>query len=321
MPPSLKLPDPVNDLTAVRTGNEVLLSWKMPKKNTDKLLLKGAIPVRVCRKEGSGVCVPVPGDLVFPPEAAGSFKETLPQALATGEPRLLSYFVELPNRNGRSAGLSNAALVLAGEAPRWTPDHPGESIRLHRRLLTPKPESTPKAQKGPMAPAPEPVEENLLVDADSGAAPDRALDSGIHFGEIYEFRAQRIARVDADGKTLELDGPFSEPVRVEAKDIFPPNVPTGLVAVATIGHAGVETAIDLSWQAVNDADLAGYAVYRREGDGPWQRISPAQPLVPPGFHDPHVESGHTYRYAVTAIDQGGHESARSAETEETVPTP
>ncbi|MGA2851996.1 MAG: hypothetical protein ABSE46_23585 [Terracidiphilus sp.] len=340
MPPSLNLPDTVNDLVAVRTGNEVLLTWKMPKKNTDKLLLKAVIPVRVCRKEGSGPCVPLPGNRSFAPEAAGSFKETLPQALAAGEPRSLSYFVELVNRNGRSAGLSNAAVVLAGEAPqpvanlsakvikagvvlRWAPDHPGEAIRLHRKLLTPQPVSKPKAQQGPLAPAPEPVEQNLLVDAgpQAGAAPDRVLDQGIHFGEVYEYRAQRIARASVDGQTLELDGPFSEPVRVEATDIFPPNVPTSLAAVATLAQPGVETAIDLSWQPVSDTDIAGYAVYRREGDGQWQRISPAQPLVPPGFHDAHVESGRTYHYAVTAIDLGGHESARSAETEETVPNP
>jgi hypothetical protein len=40
MPPSLKLPDPVTDLAAIRAGNQVSLTWKMPKKNTDKLLLK-----------------------------------------------------------------------------------------------------------------------------------------------------------------------------------------------------------------------------------------------------------------------------------------
>ena len=340
MPPTLNLPDPVSDLTAVRTGSEVLLTWKMPKKSTDKLLLRGVIPVRVCRKEGSGVCVPVPGNQGFPPDATGDFKETLPQPLASGEPRTLSYFIELLNRNGRSAGLSNAALVLAGEAPpavanlsanvikagvvlRWTPDHPGEAIRLHRKLLTARPEDKPKAQQEPLAPAPEPVEQKLLVEAgpQTGATPDRALDKDIRFGQTYEYRAQRIARVNADGQPLELDGPLSDPVRVEAKDIFPPNVPTGLAAVASLAQAGVETAIDLSWQPVADSDLAGYAVYRREGDGAWQRISPAQPIAAPGFHDPHVETGRTYRYAVTAIDQGGHESARSAETEETVPTP
>jgi fibronectin type 3 domain-containing protein len=53
----------------------------------------------------------------------------------------------------------------------------------------------------------------------------------------------------------------------------------------------------------------------------WRRISSPQPQVPPSFHDTQVQPGHTYRYAVTAIDQGGHESGRSVETEETVPNP
>jgi fibronectin type 3 domain-containing protein len=98
-------------------------------------------------------------------------------------------------------------------------------------------------------------------------------------------------------------------------------VPTGLAAVATAGENGTDTAIDLSWQPVIDADLAGYQVYRREADSAWQRISPEQPLPGPAFHDNSVQPGHTYHYAVSAIDQGGHQSARSAEAEEIVPNP
>jgi len=44
LPPSLKLPDPVTDLSAARTGNQVTLTWTMPKKNKDKLLLKAIFP-------------------------------------------------------------------------------------------------------------------------------------------------------------------------------------------------------------------------------------------------------------------------------------
>src|SRR5262249_37314381 len=52
-PPSLNLPDAVTDLAAVRTGNVVTLTWTMPKRNTDKLLLKGSIAVEICRKRGA----------------------------------------------------------------------------------------------------------------------------------------------------------------------------------------------------------------------------------------------------------------------------
>ncbi len=41
LPPSLNLPDRVGDLSAVRTGGQVALTWTMPTKNTDKMLLKG----------------------------------------------------------------------------------------------------------------------------------------------------------------------------------------------------------------------------------------------------------------------------------------
>ncbi|MGH9591666.1 MAG: hypothetical protein ACRD5L_01145, partial [Bryobacteraceae bacterium] len=53
LPPSLNLPNPVKDLAASRTGDQVRLTWTMPKNNTDKLLLKDKVEVRVCRREGA----------------------------------------------------------------------------------------------------------------------------------------------------------------------------------------------------------------------------------------------------------------------------
>ena len=338
LPPSLKLPDPVTDLSAARTGNQVTLTWTMPKKNKDKLLLKGNIPVRVCRKEGAEICVPA-GSLQLVPGADGVFSESLSQPLATGVPRPLTYFVELTNHNGRSAGLSNDAVVLAGEAPgpviglaakvrkdgialRWTPDQgavqepTSAEIRLHRKLLMPL---AAKPSQGPLAPLPEPVEQSLIVN--SGAQSGRTLDKNIRFGQVYEYRAQRVVRITVDGQTQELAGELSAPIRVEALDIFPPAVPSGLAAVATAGDTSTEPSIDLSWQPVTDPDLSGYAVYRSESGGAWRRVSPDKPIVPPAYHDAQVQPGHTYSYAVTAIDQLGHQSARSAETEESVPQP
>ena len=168
-----------------------------------------------------------------------------------------------------------------------------------------------------MAAPPEPVERTLLVE--TGAAQGRALDEDVRFNESYEYRAQRVVTVTAGGEKLELAGALSAPVRIETRNVFPPAVPAGLAAVGTAGENGAGPAIDLSWQPDTEADLAGYIVYRREDDGGWERISPERPVVGPGFHDGHVEAGKTYHYAVSAIDQEGHESARSAEAEETAP--
>jgi hypothetical protein len=349
LPPSLKLPDPVTDLTAVRTGDQVALAWTMPRKNTDKLLIKGDIAVVVCRALASGGCDPVGTGVMFAPNAKATFTDALPVALASGVPRPLSYFVELKNARGRTAGPSNLAHVLAGEAPaavdrlsaelrkdgvvlHWTADAvrgQNTAVRLHRTLVTHESKGEATADKsaskqGFFAPAKEPLEQSLLVD--SSSRPGRAIDKTIRFGETYEYRAQRVARVDVGGQTVELAGPLSEPIRVEAIDTFPPEVPSGLAAVASSADAeagaqgpSAERSIDLSWLPDAEADLAGYAVYRREGDGAWQRISPEQPVVGPAFHDPNVQAGHSYRYAVTAIDKLGHESARSEEATETVP--
>jgi len=343
LPPSLDLAVPVTNLAATRAGDQVSLTWTMPKKNTDKLLLKGNQPVHVCRREGAtGPCNPVV-DLQLPPEAEGAFFEKLSPEFTSGAPRALAYFVEIKNDKGRSAGLSNAAMVLAGEAPgpvtgldaevskagvklRWTAatqEATPAAIRLHRKLLTPPPSKKEVQQQGPLAPPAEPVEQTLFVDSgiQPGRSPDRALDKDIHFGETYEYRAQRVVRVNVAGQTLELDSPLSPPVHLEALDVFPPAVPIGLAAVAIAAENGSEPAIDLSWQPDTEVDLAGYIVYRREGSGNWERISPAQAVVGPALRDSHVQAGHSYIYAVSAIDQGGHESARSAEAAETIAAP
>jgi hypothetical protein len=331
----------------------VTLTFTLPLKTTDKLLLKSNIDVRLCRQETAPPCKPV-GAIALTPGVEGTLEDTLPAELAAGAPRPLTYFVELRNRNGRSAGLSNSAAILAGQAPppvagftvelrkqgallRWTGDSP-TLIRLHRKLLTPPTEKSsqnesgtdkssgekPSGKQGILTPSPEPVDLTLLVEPQAAGNPalrNQALDKSIRTGETYEYTAQRIAHVTVNGQTLELPGPLTMPVRLEAKDIFPPETPKGLAAVATSASAGLEAAIDLSWQPATDANLAGYIVYRREGNAAWQRISPAQPAVAPAFHDTQAQPGHTYRYAVSAIGQNGQESPRSSEAEESMPTP
>ena len=330
LPPSLHLPDRVADLTAVRAGDEVSLAWTMPTKDTDKLLQQENMEAAICRQVEGGACEAVKTEAALKPGAACTYTDKLPPELTSGQPRALRYFVELKNRNGRSAGLSNVGLTLAGESPApvtglraevhkrgmvllWTPGATG-AVRLRRTLLTPLKE---KPKEGLLVPPPEPVEQNLLVE--TGAQKGRAIDEDIRWGETYEYRAQRVIRATVDREVLELDSAYSEPVRVEAKDVFPPAVPAGLAAVATVPENGAQAAIDLSWEPGTEDDLAGYVVYRREDGEAWERISPAGPVAGPAFHDDRVQPGHTYHYAVSAVSQDGHESTRSAEAQETVP--
>lgn len=332
-PPSLNLPARVTDLSADRAGNQVKLTWTMPRRTTDKIPLKNDLDVTVCRGEPDQPCQTA-GHVRFAPSADATFTDTLPAALANGPPRALSYFVEVKNSHGRSAGSSDTGDTIAGQAPppvrglvaevrkqgvvlHWDAADPSADVRLQRTLLTPP---APAKHQGILAEPAQPNQQNLLIDA-AKAHGGIAIDTHIAFGNSYEYRAQRVARVVVNGLTLELDGPLSDPIHVDALDVFPPAIPTGLVAVATAPDpaTGSAPSIDLSWEPDTETDLAGYEVYRREDQTPWRRISGDQPVVGPAFHDPAVQPGRTYRYAVSAVDRAGHESGRSAEAQETVP--
>src|SRR5438270_3527144 len=92
-PPSLNLPDRVQDLSATRAGNQVALSWTMPRRNTDKLPLKANVTARICRDEGSAQgsapgaapCVAV-ATQPFSPASPASYVDSLPAALSSGSP-------------------------------------------------------------------------------------------------------------------------------------------------------------------------------------------------------------------------------------------
>ena len=76
----------------------------------------------------------------------------------------------------------------------------------------------------------------------------------------------------------------------------------------------------LAWNASPEGDVALYAVYRAEGAGAFIRIATLQPITTL-YTDRDVQSGRTYRYAVTALDRArkANESARSDEVTVTVP--
>jgi hypothetical protein len=318
-PPSLKLPEPVTDLTAQRTGNQVELHWTMPKRDTDKVLLAGVQKAQVCRRVDSGPCE-VFGNLHFAPQASATFTDSLPAALISGPPRPLIYTVELENHAGRTAGASNVAITGTGAAPpqitdlgaraqpdgivlNWTPEGMDDTVRIERKLV----------EKNVDKKSTIPLEQTLEF---SGNDRGHVLDQAAALDHTYSYSVQRIEKLTLEGKPVELVSVPSGTITIDARDVFPPATPAGLQAVADL----VAHAIDLSWQPNTEADLAGYTVYRREagsGAEPVRISPPAQPA--PSFHDATTLPGHTYDYSVSAMDRDGNESPRSAEVEESLP--
>ena len=347
LPPSLELPKPPNDLRASRKGNRVILTWTQPTLTTDRQSVRYFGPTRICRSTDAEMkeCgIPV-AQLTPPPRSSStpnppplqSFVDTLSSALQeqspTGE---IIYAIDVPNRDGRSAGLSNrikvplapvlsppssfaAQLTAQGVVLTWedvADTQPTPEVqhvyRIHRREA----ESAKDVLIGEL-----PLRE---------VGPGRYVDQTIEWEKAYIYRADIATLVNlgfhpcpnakAGGpdcaEVREVEGDDTPEIKIVAHDVFPPAVPAGLQAVYS--GEGQSPFIDLIWAPVTDADLAGYNVFRSEAGAAPVKLN-AEPLKAPAFRDNSIVTGKTYVYSVSSVDLRNNESVRSEETSETAP--
>jgi hypothetical protein len=144
------------------------------------------------------------------------------------------------------------------------------------------------------------------------------LDPTIRWEKNHFYRGTVVTVISAPGRPeAEVEGDDTPVVKVFARDIFPPAVPSGLQAV--FSGVGQAPFVDLVWAPNADVDLVGYNVYRHEeGSGPPAKIN-SELLKSPAFRDANVISGKTYFYSVSALDLRGNESAKSDEASEVIP--
>ncbi|HTA87831.1 MAG TPA: hypothetical protein VK729_16270, partial [Silvibacterium sp.] len=216
--PSLKLPEPVVDLAAVRSGNEeVRLTWTMPKRTTDKVILKGDQDAHLCRRVETGPCETA-ADLRLVPDAPAHFVDHLPAAHTSGPPKLMTYSVELRNHAGHNAGPSNPAYTAAGAAPprveylsaaaqaegvllRWQPVSGEVLLRIHRELVT-KP-GAPKPSETSGSPIPPPISQEQTLEV-TGNDQGRALDRDAALGHTWRYTVQRVEKLTIGGHAFEI---------------------------------------------------------------------------------------------------------------------
>lgn len=131
------------------------------------------------------------------------------------------------------------------------------------------------------------------------------LDRTAEFGKPYTYLVQRIVKIGEDrAAQSELSDEAPPIIR---KDIYPPATPSGLRVVAG------PSSIELVWDRNSEADLAGYHVYRCGPGGKWEKMADVSQV--PAYSDHQVESGKAYQYTISAFDQAGNESPRSAPVE------
>ena len=330
-PPSLELPRTVQNLNAVRKGDQVTLTWTTPRDTTDHMRIKHLGVTRVCRAVGQAVvaeCVETVGTLSperTPPAAAVTFTDTLPEQLENANPLgLASYAVQVENTRGRSAGLSNRVTVPL--APTLPPPN-----RLSARVTALGVEITASGERGSTTGALTSYHlyrrlQGSNTETDLGPTTSNEettnayslhfIDSNAEWEKTYLYKVAALTVEPVQGNDEWVEGADSAEIEVIVHDIFPPAVPVGLQAVSA--GTAQQPFIDLSWTPDAASDLAGYNVYRHEeGTAPVKLNS--ELLKTLTYRDTAVQPGHRYFYSVNATDVRGNESGRSEEASEVIP--
>jgi hypothetical protein len=337
-PPSLHLPEPVENLSAERKGTRVVLAWTQPIRTTDKQNIRQPGTTRICRAIGE---FPMAGcrevvkqlttaEMTTQSSAAGAkpkviYEDVLPKQ-AIGSQPYVGYAVEVQNSAGKSAGLSNQVRISlaptlapptdlrvevtsSGPVLHWTGISRSQlgaawqpyafSYRIYRRI---------------------PGQANYLRSGDAKLdGPDYvAFDNNFEWERTYEYKIAAVTEIPAGPgrQPTEIEGDDSPIVSAAIHDVFPPAAPSGLQAVSS--GVGRKPFVELTWAPNMESDLAGYIVYRHEA-GQAPAALNRELVKAPAFRDETVEPGHTYVYSVQAIDVRGNHSEASEETHETVP--
>ena len=347
LPPSLHLPQPVQDLKASRKGDKVTLSWTVPTESNDQEILGEHLGLtRICREVSAAAvksCAHPVAEIdpkQFPPAkhdkegrrlpVAATFVDTLPRDLQQQYHSAAAvYAVETLNTKGRSAGPSNQVAIPLATVPDPPTDLSGR-VTPEGVVLSFSPTFVPDDthQLGGAPAGMNGMVTNYVVyrgtkggrnfiaignARGSGTGKLTFEDSSADWESAHSYKVTPVTRT-ATG--TQVEGEDSAPIEVFTHDIFPPSAPSGLQAVSS--GTAAEKFIDLTWAPNTESDLAGYNLYRRENGSRPVRIN-TELITTPAFRDRNVASGKRYTYSVTAVDLRKNESPPSPEASEVVP--
>lgn len=235
------------------------------------------------------------------------YRDPLGPLLAKGQsPSSLAYAVVSVRRNGERSPLSNIALL----SPDVPPGPPAiltvtpEEGRICLEWLAPEKDLLRRPAKvGGYF-----VYRRFLSDEDYRDPLNPAplpgtcyVDTAASYGStlVYTIRATLLDKPKVEGAPAVEAG-------IDYRDVFPPPAPSRLEALSE----GV--LVRLVWDPVAASDLAGYLVFRGEGQAQAARLN-KDPIQGSFFTDASVVPRRRYRYSVRAVDKAGNVSPPSPE--------
>ncbi|HEV7504926.1 MAG TPA: hypothetical protein VGS07_08450 [Thermoanaerobaculia bacterium] len=283
------------DLTAATSGDRIVITLPVPPPPAiPPASAKPAIPVK-----------PAPAPTATPAPAATPAPGTTPAPAAT--PPLLAHYyaVRTFGVEGDRSEISNISAVVP-KPPPAAPERLTVTARADGVMV--EWAAVQGAAGGYNVYRRDAQERFHGQPVHSAGAEERSwLDTTARFGQSYIYTVTALAQ-----REPVVESAVGSEHEVRYQDRFPPAVPGDLVALAEAGR------IRLVWRSVDADDLAGYIVYRRIGNGSFERVT-AQPAATPEYIDTALTAGQTYGYRVTAIDKAGNESDPGAEVRAEAP--
>jgi hypothetical protein len=303
MAPRANVPGKITDLAAVQRGSLIYAQFSVPPRTTEGIAI--ATPLTFDLRAGPGV------DPFKLEQWVAQTKQFAPFAVQGG---LAVYHIPIDGWAGKEILLSARAIGTNGKDAGWSAFVTVPVVPPPAVPQLAEPEATAQGVRLTWSGPPGDVriwrqgpDEKAFSRIADVQQPPPWTDTTAEFGKHYTYLVQSIVKL-AGGKEAESDQ--SAEVGLTPIDKFPPAAPTGL-------HASLApSSIEITWQQNTESDLAGYRLYRAVGDGAFERIAEVSQI--PSYSDHAVEAGKTYRYAVSAIDQSGNESDRSAPVEVTM---
>ena len=338
------VPTAVTDLAAAQSGNDVTLTFTLPKEAVDRRPLKQPPAVEIYRAvrpaplatPGARAVDATPKLVAtIPSEMVGHYTEDgrlrYLDALAPSDfwphsDSIANYAVRTRASVKRESEDSNLVslpvfpasdaiddlkpeITHAGVVLTWTP--PQKTLTGSVPSIVGyhiyRAEGEPAAQAaaaGTVTANPKPRQP--LTQIASTTAPTYA-DIQAQFDHTYIYSVRSVAQYRDNA----LESADSNSVIVTPKDVFPPAAPQGLVAVFVPAQGESPAHLELSWAISAETDIAGYNIYRSEQDGVAGTRLNAELLRTPAFRDTSTVAGRRYSYSVTAVDRAGNESPAS----------
>jgi hypothetical protein len=317
------VPKGVEGLDYAIRGQSLIVSWSIPKLNTDEsplvdlkgfTLRKGQFPAKdycpTCPdvfQESRWIDLKGPEspdiqvdsdrvDITFPQLEPGTVclvqVEAVNKKGVSGKPSptlKVTWDTPLSPPRMTDLKLKNEGVEVLWEAPQTLIDgRPAEGLAgylLFRQVAA-----------GPWEKlTPQPLKDRVFV------------DTQVKEGTLVRYQLKSVR--EAHGALLE--GPLSEEKAIEFLRVVPPPAVQELVAVS------LPKAVQLRWQGLDGHSIQGYHLYRRTAqEKAPQRITP-QVIPDTLFEDAQVQPGGPYFYSVSAVGSAPHsvEGPRSKEVE------